>query len=110
MSKEMLPTKLGGEQCLGPESTPNVIKSSKNRGEGLILVLLLAVGVGILALASIVLLPYVNSLEGNIFGGIDSSATSRDRDAVEANRAVAVSFRATDVKSNEIEVNDGLTR
>jgi hypothetical protein len=111
MSKEMLPTKLCREQGLRPESTPIVIKSSKKIGEGLILVLLLAFGVGILVLASIVLLPYVNSIGGNIFGGIDSSTnTSWDRDAVEANSALADSFKATDEKGDEIVISDGLAR
>ena len=69
----MLPTKLGGEQGLGPESPPIVIETSKKRREGLMLVLLIAVGVAILALASIVLLPYANSPRGSIFGSVDGS-------------------------------------
>jgi hypothetical protein len=110
MSKEMLPTKLGGEQSLGPESTPIVIKSSKKAGQGVILVLLIAVGVGILALASIVLLTYVNSLGGNIFGGVDSSILNSGRDLVEANSAMSASFKATDAKGNEIVLSDGVAR
>jgi hypothetical protein len=110
MSKETLPTKLGGELGLGPESPPILIETSKKRREGLMLVILIAVGVGILALASIVLLPYVNSPRGNIFGSVDGSTTDSGSGAVEATSALAASFKATDAKGNMIGITDGLAK
>jgi hypothetical protein len=71
MSEEVFPRKLG--EGLVPESSPTVIETNKQKREGLILVCLVAVGVVIVPVASIVLLPYVMSLEGNIFGSISRS-------------------------------------
>jgi hypothetical protein len=108
MSKEMLPRRLS--EALAHESPPTVIETNKEkRRHGLILVCLIAVGVVIVPVASIVLLPYVNSLEGNIFGGI-SSTTDSGNDAFEATTALGASFKATDAKGDVIENNEGVAR
>jgi hypothetical protein len=101
----MLPRKLS--EGLAPESPPTVIETNKARREGLILVCLIAVGVVIVPWASIVLLPYVKSLEGNIFGGV-TSTTDSGIDAFEATTALGASFKATDSKGDVIENNDGV--
>jgi len=108
MSKEMLSRKLGGDERLGPKSPPIVTETNKEKREGPGLVFLIAGGVVILAVASIVLLPYVNSLKGNIFSGV-SSTTDSGSDAVEATTALAASFKATDGKGIVIEDN-GVTK
>jgi hypothetical protein len=112
MSKEMLRKKLNGDQGLGPGSPPIVIGTSKNRREGLILVLLIAVGVGLLALTTIVLLPYVNSPTDNIFGGVGSSSTtdSGGSGAIEARSALTPSFKVTDANGNVIQISNGLAK
>jgi hypothetical protein len=107
MSKEMLPKKLS--EGLAPESLPTVIETNKEKRQGLILVCLMAVGVVIVPVASIVLLPYVNSLEGNIFGGV-SSITDSANDAFEATTPLGASFKAIDAKGDVIENNDGVAR
>jgi S-formylglutathione hydrolase FrmB len=107
MSKEMLPRKLS--EGLAPESLPSIIETNKEKRQGLILVCLMAVGVVIVPVASIVLLPYVNSLEGNIFGGV-SSTTDSANDAFEATAALGASFKAIDAKGDVIENNDGVAR
>jgi len=109
MSKEMLPRKLSGDEGLAAELPPTVTKTNKEKREGLILVCLIAGGVVIVAVASIVLLPYVNSLGGNIFGGT-SSTTDSGNGAVEATTAPAASFKATDATGNVIENGDGIAR
>jgi hypothetical protein len=107
MSKEMLPRKLS--EGLAPESLPTIIETNKEKRQGLILVCLMAVGVVIVPVASIVLLPYVNSLEGNIFGGV-SSITDSANDAFEATTPLGASFKAIDAKGDVIENNDGVAR
>jgi hypothetical protein len=109
MSKEMPPEKLSGDQGLGAESPPIVTETNKGKREGLILACLIAGGVVIVAVASIVLLPYVNSLGGKIFGAASSTTDSRNG-AVEATTAPAASFKATDATGNVIENGDGLAR
>ncbi len=59
--------------------------------------------------ASIVILPYVKSLEGNIFGTVSGTADSGN-DAFEATTALGASFKATDAKGDVIENNDGIAR
>lgn len=103
----MFPRKL--TEGLAPESPPIVIETNKKKRQGLILVCLMAVGVVIVPVASIVLLPYVNSLEGNIFGGV-SSITDSGNDAFKATTALGASFKATDAKGDVIENNDGVAR
>jgi hypothetical protein len=110
MSKEMLQKKLGGEHGLGPESPPIVIETNKNRRQGLILVLLIAVGVGLVAVASIVLLPYVNAPGGNIFGGVGSSTTYSGSGAIEATSALTPSFKVTDANGRVIQISNGLAK
>jgi hypothetical protein len=107
MSKEMLPRKLS--EGLAPESLPTIIETNKEKRQGLILVCLIAVGVVIVPLASIVLLPYVNSLEGNIFGGV-SGTTDSGIDAFEGTTALGASFKAIGAKGDVIENNDGVAR
>jgi hypothetical protein len=107
MSKEMLPRKLS--EGLAPESLPTIIETNKKKRQGLILVCLMAVGVVIVPVASIVLLPYVNSIGGNIFGGV-SSTTDSTNDAFEATTALGASFKAIDAKGDVIENNDGVAR
>jgi len=107
MSKEMLPRKLSEGHA--PESLPNIIKSNKEKRQGLILVCLMGVGVVIVPVASIVLLPYVNSLEGNTFGGV-SSTTDGDNDEFEATTTLGASFKAIDAKGDVIDNNDGVAR
>ena len=58
----MLPEKLSGNQGLRSESLPIVTGTNKAKREKLKVVFLMAVGIGILVLASIFLLPHVNSL------------------------------------------------
>src|SRR5918994_7826662 len=109
MSKEMLPRKLS--EGLAPESLPTIIETNKEKREGLILVCLIAVGAVIVPLGTIVLLPYVNSLEGNIFGGVSSSTTDNGNHAFEATTtALGASFKAIDAKGDVIENNDGVAR
>ena len=109
MNKEMLPRKLS--EGLAHESLPTIIETNKEKREGLILVCLIAVGVLIVPLASIVLLPYVKSLEGNIFGGVSSSTTDNGNHAFEATTtALGASFKAIDAKGDVIENNDGVAR
>ena len=103
----MLPRKLSEGHA--PESLPSIIETNKEKRQGLILVCLMAVGVVIVPVASIVLLPYVNSLEGNIFGGL-SSTTGSANDAFEATTALGASFKAIDAKGDVIENNDGVAR
>ena len=103
----MLPRKLSEGHA--PESLPNIIKSNKEKRQGLILVCLIAVGVVIVPLASIVLLPYVNSLEGNIFGGV-SGTTDSGIDAFEGTTALGASFKAIGAKGDVIENNDDVAR
>ena len=103
----MLPRKLS--EGLAPESLPTVIETNKEKRQGLILVCLMAVGVVIVPVASIVLLPYVNSLEGNIFGGL-SSTTDSGNDEFEATTPLGASFKAIDAKGDVIENNDGVAR
>ena len=63
-------------------------------------------------MATIVLLPYVNSLEGNIFDGVSSSSTTDSGNhAFEATTtALGASFKAIDAKGDVIENNDGVAR
>jgi hypothetical protein len=68
MSKEMLPIRLS--EGLSPELRPTVIETNKEKRQELILFCLIAVGVVIVPVTTIVLLPYLNSLERNIFGGV----------------------------------------
>ena len=103
----MLPRKLS--EGLAPEALPTIIETNKEKRQGLILVCLIAVGVVIVPLASIVLLPYVNSLEGNIFGGV-SSTTDSANDAFGATTALGASFKAVDAKGDVIENNDSVAR
>jgi hypothetical protein len=106
MSKEMLAEKLS--EGLAPESPPTVIETNEEKRQGLILVCLIAVGVVIVPVVSIVLLPYVNSLEGNIFGGV-SSTTDSGNDAFEAaTTALGASFIATDAKGDVIKNGDSV--
>ena len=104
----MLPRKLS--EGLAPESLPTIIETNKKKRQGLILVCLMAVGVVIVPVASIVLLPYVNSLEGNIFGGVSSSTTDSANVAFEATTALGASFKAIDAKGDVIDNNDGVAR
>ena len=104
----MLPRKLS--EGLAPESLPTIIETNKEKRQGLILVCLMAVGVVIVPVASIVLLPYVNSLEGNIFGGVSSSTTDSANVAFEATTALGASFKAIDAKGDVIENNDSVAR
>jgi hypothetical protein len=108
MSKEMLPRKLG--EGLASESLPTIIETNREKRQGLILVCLIAFGVVIVPLASIVLLPYVNSLEDNIFDGVSSSTTNSGNDAFEATTALGASFKAIDAKGDVIENNEGIAR
>jgi hypothetical protein len=110
MSKEMLPRKLS--EGLAPESSPTVIETNEQKRQGLILVCLIAVGVVIVPVASIVLLPYVKSLEGNVFGGVSSSGTTDSGiDALEATTtALGASFIATDAKGDVIKNGDSVAR
>ena len=70
----MLPEKLSRDQSndqgLGPESLPIGIETNEGKRERSLVVFLVAFGMGILVLTMIVLLPYVNSFGGNIFGSI----------------------------------------
>jgi len=64
----------------------------------------LAVGIGILVLTTIVLLPYVNSFGGNIFGSVSSSSTAtttttttdRGDSVAKPTTALPASFKAID--------------
>jgi hypothetical protein len=109
MSKEMLPTKFGGEQGLGPDSPPIVIENKKKRREGRILVLYIAVGVGILALTTIILLPHVNSFGAKIFGGLSSSTDSQNG-AIVPTADLTSSFFAADASGNLIGISEGVAR
>ena len=107
----MLRKKLGGDQGLRPDSAPIVIGTIKNRREGLLLVLLIAVGVGLLALTTIVLLPYVNSPRANIFGGVGSSSTTDSGSGgIEARSTLTPSFKVTDANGNVIQISNGLAK
>jgi hypothetical protein len=107
MSTEILPEKLN--EGLDPELPPTVIETNKEKRQGLILVCLIAVGVVIVPLATIVLLPYVKTLEGNIFAGV-TRTTDSNNDAFEATTALGASFKATDAKGDVIENNDSVAR
>jgi hypothetical protein len=107
MSKEMLPRKLS--EVLASESPPTVIETNEEKRRGLILVCLIAVGVVVVPVVSVVLLPYVNSLEGNVFGGV-SSTTDSSNDAFDATTALGASFIATDAKGDVIENGDSVAR
>ena len=100
----MLLRKLGADEGLGPESPRIVTKTNKKKRERLVLALLIACGIVIISAVSIVLLPYVNSLEGNIFSGIGST-TDSGHNPVQATTALAASFKATDGKGTVIEDN-----
>jgi hypothetical protein len=104
MSKEMPGEKLNGVQGPGPESVPIVTETREGKREGLRVVFLVAVGVGILVLASIFLLPYVNSLRGSIPAGM-SSTTDSGSGALEVTGTLEPSFKAIDGKGNVIEEN-----
>jgi hypothetical protein len=108
MSKEMLSRKLS--EGLAPESPPTVIETNEQKRQGLILVCLIAVGVVIVPVASIVLLPYVKSLEGNVFGGVSSITTDSGNDALDATTALGASFIATDAKGDVIKNGDSVAR
>jgi hypothetical protein len=108
MSKEMLSRKLS--EGLTPESSPTVIETNEQKRQGLILVCLIAVGVVIVPVASIILLPYVKSLEGNVFGGISSGTTDSGIDALDATTALEASFIATDAKGDVIKNGDSVAR
>ncbi len=109
MSKEILSEKLSRDHGLDPESLPVVIETNKGKREGLLVVFLMAVGIGILVLASIFLLPYVNSLGGSILGSVSSTADSGSS-AIEATAALAPSFIATDAIGNVIDISNGVAR
>lgn len=109
MSKEMLPEKLSGDQGLGPESPPIVKETNKGKRERLIVVFLMAVGIGTLVLASIFLLPYVNSLGGSILGGTSSNTDSGSA-ALKTTAAMASSFEARDAEGKLIHVSNGVAR
>jgi hypothetical protein len=79
-----------------------------------------AVGIGILVLTTIVLLPYVNSFGGNIFGSVSSSSSSSTAattttttdsgDSVaKPTTALPASFKAIDGNGDVIEEN-GVTK
>jgi hypothetical protein len=73
----------------------------------------LAVGIGILVLTTIVLLPYVNSFGGNIFGSVSSSSTAtttttttdRGDSVAKPTTALPALFKAIDGNGNVIEEN-----
>jgi hypothetical protein len=119
MSKEMLPEKLSRDQSrdqgLGPESLPIVIETNEGKRERSIVVFLVAVGIGILVLTTIVLLPYVNSFGGNIFGSVSSSSstatttTDRGDSVAKSTTALPASFKAIADNGNVIEEN-GVTK
>jgi hypothetical protein len=114
MSKEMLGEKLNGVQGPGPESVLIVTETKKGKREGLRAVLLVAAGIGILVMASILLLPYVNSLRGSLPGGMSSTTTDSVSGALEVTGTLEPSFKAIDAAGNEIEENgvtksDGIT-
>jgi hypothetical protein len=109
MSKEILSEKLSRDHGLDPESLPVVIETNKGKREGLLVVFLMAVGIGILVLASIFLLPYVNSLGGSILGSMSITADSGSS-AIEATAALAPSFIATDAIGNVIDISNGVAR
>jgi hypothetical protein len=110
MSKEMLSEKLKEDQGFGPESPPIVTETNKGKRERLMVVFLIAVGIGILVLASIFLLPYVNSLGGNILGGRSSAITYSGSAALEATTPLPSSFIATDAKGDVIKNGDSIAR
>jgi hypothetical protein len=107
MSKEMLSRKLS--EGLAPESPPTVIETNEEKRQGLILVCLIAVGVVVVPVVSVVLLPYVNSLESNVFGGASSTSDSGN-DVFEATTALGASFIATDAKGDVIKNGDSVAR
>jgi hypothetical protein len=108
MSKEMLGKKLNGVQGPSPESVPIVTETKKGKREGLGVVFLVSVGIGILVMASIFLLPYVNSLRGSLPGGM-SSTTDSGSGALEVTGTLEPSFKAIDGEGNVIEEN-GVTK
>jgi hypothetical protein len=109
MSKEMLPEKLSGNQGLRSESLPIVTGTNKAKREKLKVVFLMAVGIGILVLASILLLPYMNSLGGSMLGSISSNTDSGSR-ALEATATLAPSFKAIDASGDAIDFSNGVAR
>jgi hypothetical protein len=118
MSKEMLPEKLSNDQSsdqgLGPESIPIVIETNEGKRERSLVVFLVAVGIGILVLTTIVLLPYVNSFGGNIFGSVSSSTattttTDKGDSVAKPTTALPASFKAIAGDGNVIEEN-GVTK
>jgi hypothetical protein len=109
MSKEMLPEKLSSDQGLGPGSVPIIKETNKGKTERLIVIFLMAVGVGIVVFASILLLPYLNSLGGSIFGS-KSSTTDSAGLMLEATAPLAPSFKAIDGGGSEISISNGVAR
>jgi hypothetical protein len=109
MSKEMLPRKLSEDLGFDPETPIVTEETKKERRRGLALVLLIGVGVAILALIGTALVPYVNSLGGNIFDSMSSTSDS-DNSVVKATTALAASFEAIDGKGNMIENDNGVAR
>jgi hypothetical protein len=124
MSKEMLPEKLSrdqsNDQSLGPESLPIVIENNEGKRERSLVVFLVALGIGILVLTTIVLLPYVNSFGGNIFGSVSSNSTAttttttttttdRGDSVAKPTTALPASFKAIAGNGNVIEEN-GVTK
>jgi len=116
----MLPEKLSRDQSidqgLGPESLPFVIETNGGKRERSLVVFLVAVGIGILVLTTIVLLPYVNSFGGNIFGSVSSSSTAttttttdRGDSVAKPTTALPASFKAIAGNGNVIEEN-GVTK
>ena len=114
----MLPEKLSRDQSidqgLGPESLPFVIETNEGKRERSLVVFLVAVGIGILVLTTIVLLPYVISFGGNIFGSVSSSSTAttttdRGDSVAKPNTALPASFKAIAGNGNVIEEN-GVTK
>ena len=121
MSKEMLQSKVSGDQGFVAESSPVVLGKEKEKKRGRLGVLLISVGLGMILLAGIALFVYVNSFGGSIFvGPIVSSISTTTTVAASGdgvtkpNSALPGSFKATDSKGNVIEENsvtnsDGIT-
>jgi len=115
MLLEKLSRDQSNDQGLSPESLPIVIETNEGKRERSLIVFLVAVGIGILVLTTIVLLPYVNSFGGNIFGSVSSSSTAtttttdRGDSVAKPTTALPASFKAIDGKGNVIEEN-GVTK